>query len=373
MNSLQTFTAGFRDEPGYLDFGRVGPLSAVVVAESLGQTEVLSRARHGSLDHLDEQDLRARTAVSELTGFAADQIVLQPNTSSGLMQAMFGLTGSVLLSAGDFPSVPFAAVRAAEALHVVSPLWLETVRGRVTPGQIRDQLTPAVAAVAVCLVDSRTGYRTDLEGIRQVIGDRLLIVDAIQGFGVVDASYAAADVVASGGQKWTRAGWGTGFLALSERALERLVPVYSGYVGTDTDDPWDEVTPPSHGARAFRVTNGDSIAQARFAAALEQTAEVGVDVIQAAMNDNVSRIIELVDEFVIEIVSPRDVRERAGIVVLEPPAELLTTLVASLHNHGITATTRGGTVRLGVHAALDPDTVTMLRGALTAYMLAATY
>ena len=373
MNSLLSFTDGFRDEPGYLDFGRVGPLSAAVVAETLGQTEVLSRARFGTLEHLDEQDRRARTAVSQLTGFDPDQIVLQSNTSSGLMQAMFGLTGTVLLSAGDFPSVPFAAVRAAEALHVVTPLWLQTEYGRVTPGQIRDQITPAVAAVAVCLVDSRTGYRTDLDGIRQVIGDRLLIVDAIQGFGVIDAAYEAADVVASGGQKWTRAGWGTGFLALSERALDRLVPVYSGFVGTDTDDPWDEVLPPSAGARAFRVTNGDAIAQARFAAALEQIADVGVDVVQSAMNENVSRIIEIVDEFVIDTVSPRDIRERAGIVVLEPPAELLTTLVASLHNHGISATTRGSTVRLSVHAALDPDTVTMLRGALTAYTLAATY
>ncbi|WP_104082969.1 aminotransferase class V-fold PLP-dependent enzyme [Cryobacterium sp. Y11] len=373
MNSLLSFTDGFREEPGYLDFGRVGPLSEVVVAETLGQTEVLSRARHGSLDHLDAQDLRARTAVSVLTGFTPDQIVLQPNTSSGLMQALFGLTGSVLLSPGDFPSVPFAAVRAAEALHVVTPLWLSTDHGRVTPGQIRDQLTPAVAAVAVCLVDSRTGYRADLDGIRQVIGDRLLIVDAIQGFGVVDAAYEAADVVASGGQKWARAGWGSGFLALSDRALKRLVPVYSGYVGTDTVDPWDEVTPPSHAARAFRVTNGDAIAQARFAAALEQTAGVGVDVIQKAMTENVSQIIELVDEFVIDIVSPRDASSRAGIVVLEPPAELLTTLVASLHNHGITATTRGGTVRLSVHAALDPDTVTMLRSALTDYARSATY
>lgn len=373
MNSLQSFTDGFRDEPGYLDFGRIGPLSEAVVAETLGQTEVLSRARYGSLEHLVEQDLRARSAVSELTGFTPDQVVLQPNTSSGLMQAMFGLTGTVLLSSGDFPSVPFAAVRAAEALHAITPLWLQTEHGRVTPGQIRDQLTPTVAAVAVCLVDSRTGYRTDLDGIRQVIGDRLLIVDAIQGFGVVDAAYEAADVVASGGQKWTRAGGGTGFLALSERALDRLVPVYSGFVGTDTDEPWDEVPAASHGARAFRVTNGDPIAQARFAAALEQTADVGIDIIQTAMNDNVSQIIELLDEFVIDIVSPRDARERAGIVVLEPPAELLTTLVASLHNHGITATTRGAIVRLSVHAALDPDTVTMLRGALTAYTLAATY
>jgi len=373
VNSLQSFIDGFVDEPGYLDFGRVGPLSAAVVAETLGQTEVLARARHGSLDHLAEQDGRARRAVSALTGFNPEQIVLQPNTSSGLMQAMFGLTGGVLLSPADFPSVPFAAVRAAEALNVVTPLWLETDHGRVTPGQIRDQLTPAVVAVAVCLIDSRTGYRTDLEGIRQVIGDRLLIVDAIQGFGVVDAAYEAADVVASGGQKWARAGWGTGFLALSERAIDRLVPVYSGFVGTDTDDPWDEVTPPSQSARAFRVTNGDAIAEARFAVALEQIADVGVATIQATMNDNVSQIIELVDEFVIPILSPRDIRERAGIIVLEPPAELLTTLVACLHNHGISATTRGSTVRLSVHAALAPDTMTMLRGALLAYTLAATY
>jgi hypothetical protein len=111
MNSLQNFTDGFRNEPGYLDFGRVGPLSEVVMAEILGQNEVLSRARFGSLDHLAEQDLRARTAVSTLTGFTPDQVVLQPNTSSGLMQAMFGLTGSVLLSAADFPSVPSGLLR----------------------------------------------------------------------------------------------------------------------------------------------------------------------------------------------------------------------------------------------------------------------
>ncbi len=39
----------------------------------------------------------------------------------------------------------------------------------------------------VSLVDFRTGYRADLAALRDVIGDRLLIVDAIQGFGAVDA------------------------------------------------------------------------------------------------------------------------------------------------------------------------------------------
>ncbi|HZK59777.1 MAG TPA: aminotransferase class V-fold PLP-dependent enzyme [Cryobacterium sp.] len=374
MTSIQQFADGFGEEPGYLDYGRVGPLSRVVVAETLGQTEVLSRARFGTLDHLMQQDERMRNAVAATIGFRADQIVSQPNTSAGLMQTMFGLTGGVLLSPGDFPSVPFAAVRAAEALHVVTPLWLEADHGRVTPGQIRDQLTPAAVAVVVCLVDSRTGYRADLEGIRQVIGDRLLIVDAIQGFGIADVPYQVADVVASGGQKWTRAGWGTGFLALSDRAVEMLTPVFSGYTGTDSADvPWDEVLPPGHGARAFQVSVGDSIAQARFAAALEEVNEVGVARIEAAITENVTQLIDVADEFAVPVASSRDERERAGIIVLEPPAEHLTLLTASLHNHGVTATTRNGTVRLSVHAALSSDTVDMLRAAFISYSTAASF
>ena len=261
-----------------------------------------------------------------------------PNTTTGLMHAMFGLTGTVLLSPGEFPSVPIAAVRANEALHSVQPAWLETDHGKVTPGQIREQLEANVAAVAV------------------------LLGDAIQGFGIVDAPRDLADVVVTGGQKWCRAGWGTGVMALSERALERLTPVFSGYTGTEDDEVWDEVPPPAAGARAYRVSNPDPIAQARFAAALEELAGAGVPEVNARVAGNVSRVIELADEF-----------ERAGIVVLEPEPEQVTVLSASLHNHGVTATTRLGTVRLSVHAVLSEDTVEMLRGAFVSFNTAATY
>ena len=82
----------------YLDYGRIGPLASVVVEETLGQTELLSRARYGSLADLFQQHERMRAAVAAVTGFRADQVVSQPNTSTGLMHAMFGLTGGVLLS-----------------------------------------------------------------------------------------------------------------------------------------------------------------------------------------------------------------------------------------------------------------------------------
>lgn len=368
VKTIEEFARGFGEEPGYLDYGRVGPLSATVRAELMGQYEILSWARFGTIARMGQEDQRVRDAVSALTRFPSDQVIFQPNASSGLLHAAFGLTGGdVLLSLAEFPSLTYAAERAAQALRVITPVWLETDHDRVTPARIREQLTDSTAAVMVSLVDSRTGYVADIDGIRQVIGDRLLIVDGIQGFGVVDAPWEVADVVVSGGQKWMRAGWGTGFLALSERAIDHLTPVFSGWTGSGPDQPWDEVREPVHGAAAFSISNPDLVAEARLAAAVEDVAAVGVDAIADAISDNVEEVLQLADEFAVPVTSSRSPGERAGMIVLEPLPEELTALGASLFNHGITATVRATSVRISVHAGTTAETIEMLRAAFTSY------
>lgn len=375
MGAVEDYIARFDEEPGYLDFARFGPIGAAVIEEEAALMPLLARARFGSLDRILDVTPhdRVRAAVARLTGFRPDQIVFQPNTSQGLMHAMFGITGGVALSAAEFPSLTFAATRAAQALGVLQPFWMTTEPGRLTPGGIRDQDLPSsVVAVAVSLVDFRTGYLADLEGIRQVIGDRLLVVDATQGFGVVDAPYALADILVAGGQKWPRAGWGTGFLALSDRALDHLTPVWSGFNATDVEGtPMDEVPDPTRGPRKFQVSNPDPVAEARFAASLEDLAEVGVPAVNARLADRVSGIIDLADEFALPVTSSRAVAERAGIVVLEPETDRLTVLAAALHNHGITATIRAGHARLSPHASTDDETLAMLRAAFISYATAA--
>ena len=373
MITIDEFVAGFDEEPGYLDFARVGPLGLSVLEEEQAQVELLRRSRFGSLTSLDLQDLRLRNAVADLTGFRPDQVVFQPNTSMGLMHAMFGITGSVLMSPAEFPSITFAASRAGDALGVLKPVWLDTDGGPVTPGNIREQLDKSIVAVAVSLVDFRTGYLTDLDGIRQVIGDRLLIVDAMQGFGVVDAPFTVADVVVSGGQKWVRAGWGTGFLALSDRAIDSLTPVFSGFSATDEEEtPLDGVFPPTAGAAAFSVSNPDPIAQARLAMALEDIESVGVAAISTRLAEKVTRVIELADEFAVAVSSSRAENERAGIVAIEPAPDQLTILTASLFNHGVTATTRQGRVRLSPHVSTDDETFDMLRASFMSFATAVT-
>ena len=206
----------------------------------------------------------------------------------------------------------------------------------------------------------------------QVIGDRLLVVDATQGFGVVDAPWGVADIVVAGGQKWPRAGWGNAVLALSDRALEHLTPVWSGFNATDVEGtPMDEVPDPTRSAAKFQISNPDPVAQARLAAALEEIAAVGVPAVNARLAERVSAIIDLADEFAIPVVSPRAEPERAGLVMLQPESDRLTVLAASLHNHGITATVRAGAVRLSPHASTSTETLDMLKAAFVSYATAA--
>lgn len=366
--NVDEYAGRFEEEPGYLDFASVGPIGRTVREELAGMTETLARARFGARSVFEEQDARVRDAIAALAGIPAAQVVFQPNTSTALMHAMFGITGGVALSPADFPSLTYAADRAARSLGVLAPTWLETDHGRITPGNLRDQLTPSVVAVALSAVDFRTGYLADLEGLRQVIGDRLLVVDATQCFGVVDAPWHLADVVAAGGQKWPRAGWGTGFLALSERALEHLTPVWSGFAGDEGEGmALDMVREPASGADRFRVSNPDPIAQARLAAALEEIASVGVGPINTRIAEHVARVIDLADEFGVPVSSPRAANERAGIAVLRPEPERLTALVASLHNHGVSVTVRDGGVRVSPHASTEDETFAMLRAALQSY------
>lgn len=369
---ITEFCEQFSDEPGYLDFARIGPIGRAAREEDAALSSLLGRARFGSLSALLEQKERASVAVSELLRLPAERIVFQTSTSQAMAQAIYGLDGELVISTREYPSLLVAAHRAHASLGAVTVRLFDPEHGHVTPDDLREQLTPDTTAVMVSLVDFRTGYRIDLEAVREVIGDRLLLVDAVQGFSIVDAAWEVADVIAAGGQKWTRAGVGTGFLAFSERGLERIAPVLSGYVGLGIEDlAIDDVPNPPRTAGAFQLSPPDPIAQARFAASLEEIARVGVHAIGARVTEHVTRLIDLADEFAVTVVSPRDESLRAGFVVVEPAPYQLNYLAASLHNHGVSATVRDGRVRFAPHATTDDETFAMVRASLISYGTAA--
>ncbi|WP_226532478.1 aminotransferase class V-fold PLP-dependent enzyme [Microbacterium paraoxydans] len=368
MSTFQDYVDTFDNESGYLNWAAFGPLSPSVREEVFADADLLGSGRPSSLSLVAERIGQAQEIVAELLGGDADDVTLQPSSTHGLMHALYGLKGTVIASTAEFPSVSLTVERAASASdHAVTPRWITPADGRVTPDAVADALDDDVVALAVSHVDFRTGYRADLAALRELIGrDRLLIVDAVQSFGIMDVDYGPADVVVGHGYKWLRSGRGSAFAWFSPRARERIVPVLSGIAGTAATGLFvDELPAPAASARAYTVSQPDTLAAGRLAIGVRDVRDAGVAAIEARLAENVDAIIEIADRHGIEVSSPRARGERAGIVALEP--EEPARLAAALANAGLVVTARGSSVRLAPHAGTDAATFELLDEALHAF------
>ncbi|MFJ6672903.1 aminotransferase class V-fold PLP-dependent enzyme [Actinosynnema sp. NPDC091369] len=357
MRIPSSYLVQFHEPEGYLDFARFGPPSFAVVDASTRLVEASVSAGPSTVDDLMRQELRAKAAVARLCRGDTDHVTLLPNTSTGLFQAALGVTGEVLVSSGEFPANTYPWARSPSAR--VS--WLPP--GPVTPDVVRAALTPGAVALSVSAVDFRTGYRADLAALREVVGDRLLVVDGIQGFGVVDEPWEVADVLVVGGQKWLRAGWSTGFMTLSDRALARLDPVLSGWTGAEDPGLFDNgIHPVGEGAAGWSITNLSPIASGALAAALELVEVAGVEAIQRRIVERSDELVEVIRAAGGEVVSALD--RRAGILAFTLPDHPPSVVGAALAEAGVTATVRPEHVRISPHASTTPDTVARFAAAL---------
>lgn len=357
-STLDTYLASFAEPFGYLNFGSYGPPSRDVV-------DTISRlASDASLGvssvRLHAEDERALEAVSRLTGVDRLGVTLTSSTSLGLMQVAFGLPrGEVIVSSAEFPSNLYAWWRSEEA-GLTRVRTLPTIHDQplapVTPERVAAAIGPDTVAIAISAVDFRTGAVADLIGLREAAGDRLLIVDGIQGLGVLDADWTLADALIVGGQKWLRAGWGTGFIALSPRALDRLRPVLGGWTGVEGAYRYDGVPHiPLPGAQRLSVTNGSPFASGALATALEQIESVGICAIASRIGDAAGDLIARLEAVGVPVVSPVDRELRAGLVVAGVRNGEAAAMNARLGAAGVTATSHGtDRVRLSVHATTTP-------------------
>ncbi|MCK1794488.1 aminotransferase class V-fold PLP-dependent enzyme [Streptomyces sp. XM4193] len=352
---------------GYLDFARFGPPSREAVAALARAAEESARADHTTVNGLMEAERRARQAAARLAGSDVEHTVLLPNTSTGLFHAALGVrAGTVLVSRTEFPSNHYPWRRAAE-LGRSTARWLEPgPGGGVTPELVRAALTDDVVALSVSAVDFRTGFRVDLAALREVIGpDRLLIVDAIQGFGVAAMPWEVADVVVTGGQKWLRAGWSTGFAVLSDRALELLEPVLTGWTGVEDVARFDgEEHPPAPNAGRWSITNLSPVTAASFVAALEVVERYTVPAIEAAVSARITELTDTVREYGAQLLSPTDPAHRAGILSFTLPGHQPARVAEALHAEGVTPTVRADSLRLSPHASTPPTVVEQVAKAL---------
>jgi len=363
------YASEFEESAGYMNFAAIGPPSRRV---NTAIAEIVAAVSDppGDVSPLVIGRYEASLAtMGRFVGVAPERVTVVPSTSTGIFHVAYGLLdagGNVVIPRHEFPANVYPWLR-AEAAGGPEVRRVDIPDGRVTAEALRDAVDDETVAVSVSLVDYATGFRVDLEAIRSIAPEALLVVDAIQALGALRVALGSADVLVAGGQKWMRAGWAAGLMAVSGRALERLVPSLSGWWGVE--DAFDFVTPAPHSARSdadrFQEGSPNVFGAVALAAAIEVVEAAGVDAVHTAVLDRSRSVAELAIEVGAELRAPwRVEEERSGIVTFRMPDEEAGETVARLAQAGIVVSERAGWVRVSPHASTPHEAIELLAATL---------
>ena len=353
-------------ERAYLNCAAVAPGSTRVRAAVAAWLD--DHVAHGSMDSARwwERAAEARARTAELVGASPDEIVFVKSTSHGLAMVAEGLDWRpgdevAVASALEYPSNVYAWKHLADRGVVVREL--RVTDGAVTPESVEEAIGPRTRLVAVSSVQFASGCRTDLDTIGRLCRDRdvLFVVDAIQQAGAfpIDVKASGIHAMAACSHKWMLGLLGIGFLYVERDLLAHLRPPLVGWHSVENAFDFD-------GTRFELRTDASRLEEAAppfpmvygFAAAVEMLLEAGVANTAAHITALLERAADGLEAIGCEV-SPAP-EERAGILMVRPPAADVDALAEACLERNIAVSVRRGRLRVSPHLYNDEDDIDAL-------------
>lgn len=345
----------------FLDHARVAPISTRVEDAIVRFAREATRELRLRYPYWNERAEEVRSACGRLVGASPDQVAFVKNTSEALSFVAEGLEwqpGDVVLTADrEFPSNVYPWLGLAR--QGVETRLLDPGAAGLTVDDVAAAIDDRVRLVALSAVSYGAGERLDLAGVADVCRRRevLFVVDGIQAIGAVavDVARDGMDCIAADGHKWLCAPEGSGFLAVSDRLLERLRPVQLGWksVVSGTYHPYDFTL--RRDAAKLEAGSLNLLGVHALGAAVELALEVGIDTIEARLGELVALLEDGFRRRGLAVLGrdgtgPR--RRPSGIVNFVPrrPPERVRQ---ELWQRGVVSTVRFGGIRLAPHHYQD--------------------
>src|SRR5215475_6599986 len=333
-------------------------------------------AQHGNLRLTDQAEAEVldtlRTAAAELLGAPLASVAVVGGASEGLSQLAAMLSapdGEVVLVPSDFPSVTYPWLAARERCGM---------RIRWVPDAATDDLTLSLVeaiderttVVCASAVQYATGSLIDVAGLvagARRVGARV-VVDVTQMAGAVPVTMSewGADALVCSGYKWLSAPGGVALLAVAGD-LAAAIPPLVGWKGTAT--PFDfkpQQLALATDARRFELSTISYSAAAGLLTSIKLLTGIGL----ASIRQHASRLAaDLVEQTAPLGWAPyRPLGDRSAsrhIVSLRHPTAVADQIQAVLaRDHRIITSSRGGGIRVSLHAYNCGDDVRALSEAL---------
>ena len=332
---------------------------------------------HIWMDQLREQAL---PQAARLMDVPQRNIALVESTTQGLniaAQAIPWQSGDeVLMCDLEFLQVAIPFVKRAEEGDIKT-VFVSHEQGAADLDVFRQGITPRTRAIVVSSTQWSTGYRIDLGGLAELAhsAGAWLIVDGIQQLGAVPVPVEGVDFMAVGGHKWLNSPMGTGFLYMSDRAIQELNPTSWGYLSLETPEGgWGnyfttpEITPDREypfldSARRFETGGTSNYPGAiSLAGSLELINEIGPHEAAQRVWSLGDRLIEGLRELPVKLETPFGPENRAGIITFSCGSRAQDKACVDLMLEsgifvGQRYTSNAGGVRVSVHFFNNEDDI----------------
>lgn len=258
---------------------------------------------------------------------------------------------NVIVTGLTFPSTPYTWVnRVGEKnVRMVTP-----VDYKIPFEKLVEQVDENTAVISLCLVENTTGFMHDLKKISAFCQEKgiYLVLDITQCVGAmkVDVKETPVDCIVTSSFKWLGCEYGIGIGYLSKRVLDKVKPVYVGWVGNQNRmDHSKYVLNLAETAAKYETAIPNWVGLKGLEQAMQIYLELGID----DVNDY---IMELVEYLYQEVAKVEHIRirgdfapeNRSSIAYIDLPAEW-GMKDDILEANGIRAHMSGTAVRVALH------------------------
>jgi selenocysteine lyase/cysteine desulfurase len=346
-----------REQYLYLDHAAVCPLPRPVAQAMRQRIEEQEHTGYEKYREWRNNHLTCRHLGSQLVGVDPEDISIIRSTSEGLSLIAEGL---------DWAEGEEVLVGEEEFAANVSP-WLgltgrgvKVVRfpqpdGRIDPEVVAEHMTDKTRLLAVSWVAFHTGWIAPLAQLGKLCRQSgcLLVVDAIQGLGVLpmDVRALSVDAVVADGHKWLLGPEGAGIMTTTPKLRDRLRPVISGWRNVwlaHGDFFLDRLEHHSDGRR-FEPGAANDVGVAGLAAGLDLVSSIEAGFIQSRVEMLARTLTRILISHGWDVFSPGAGHPIAGIVAARHRNVAPNEAARRLRERRVICSVRQGHLRLSPH------------------------
>lgn len=341
----------------YMNHAGTGPLPRRSAERMKALADLVSRTGDRRWLERNTEINRVRELAARLMGARhPHEVAFVENTSSGLSLVASGLdwkSGDNIVSAAlEFPSNVYPWMQLAE--QGVELRLVPERDGRIDTDELLETLDDRTRMVALSWVQYASGFRTDLARVGAVCRKRgiLFVVDVIQGLGALplDVEKDQVDVCAASTHKWLLGPEGVGLLYVSDRVIDQLRPIRSGWRSMRHTFDWTKFDLEfAEGAKRFESGTLNAYGIVAVGGSLEIFLEVGAADLEQQVLAVTDRAATGLADLGFQLISSRRPGETSGIVTALHPSHTPDDLVKHLAQQDIVVAARAGRFRVAPH------------------------